>query len=455
MVIFLQTPLNWESALENYIIKNINIFTGDVNNSYFQNGALAVSSDKIIEAGEAAKIKSQYPGFIAIDGEGRFCMPGWINTHMHLYSTFARGLALNKAPHNFIEILEQLWWRLDKALDSESIYYSAIIPAVTAVKNGVTSIVDHHASPSAIPGSLDRIREALELIGLRANLCYEVSDRDGQEKTMQGLEENERFIKKCEIDNSSLFSASFGLHAAFTLSDETLNKAKSTADIYGKGFHLHLAEGTDDDALPEFGVSTTRRLADLGILGDKTIAAHAVHISKEDMDLLAETRTMAVHNPQSNMNNAVGRTDIFSMLQKGILAGLGTDGMSPSLIPDIRTASLIHKHDLKNPAAGWNEIRQMVFENNHQIYQRISGQKTGKLKKGYLADIILLDYYPPTPIDGANIWGHVLYGIADAQVDTTIINGRIVMKNKKIQNIDEIEIAARSREIAAQVWKEF
>lgn len=441
--------------MKNYIIENISIFTNDENNTFYQNGTLAVSADKIIGAGGAAEIKARNPGFEIIDGGGRFCMPGWINTHMHLYSTFARGLALKKSPGSFKEILEQLWWKLDKALDSEAVYYSAAVPAVTAVKNGVTSIIDHHASPFAAAGSLDRIQEALQLIGLRANLCYETSDRDGREKTQQGLDENERFIKKCAADSSQLFSSSFGLHAAFTLSDETLSRAKSIADKHGKGFHLHLAEGRDDDAVPEYGVSTTRRLAGLGILGNKTVAAHAVHISEADMDLIKETGTMVVHNPQSNMNNAVGRADIFRMLQKGITAGLGTDGMSPSIIPDIRTALLVHKHDLQNPSAGWNEIQKMVLQNNLKIFNNISGQKTGRLQKGYKADLILIDYFPPTPIDSSNIFGHILFGIADAQVDTTIIDGRIVMKNKTIQNLDEAALAEKSREFAAEVWKKF
>ena len=415
--------------------------------------ALAIKGTRIQELGDINRLQTIYASYKRLDGQGRLCMPGWTNTHMHLYSTFARGLALKKTPRNFIEILQKLWWRLDKALDAQSICYSALLPAIVAVKNGVTSLIDHHASPNAINGSLDRIEEALRKIGLRAVLCYEVSDRDGEEKMRQGLAENERFIKKCRQTQPTLFTATIGLHAAFTLSDTTLEQSARLGELVHKGFHLHLAEDKADDAYKNYGISTTERLAKFGILGRQTLAAHAVHISKSDRQLLADSQTMVVHNPQSNLNNAVGRANVFNMLELGITVGLGTDGMSAGLAGDIRAASLIHKQNPKNPAAGWLEIPQIVLKNNPQIYRRLSGQSIGRIQKGALADLILVDYFPPTPLTGANIWAHLLYGVLDAPVDTTIINGRIIMKNKQLVNIDEQEIAARSRELAEQVWK--
>lgn len=434
------------------LIENVRLFTNTAQTEILSAQALAAENGLILEYGSAADLSKKYAGFEKLDGQGKLLMPGWINPHMHFYGTFARGLALQKAPFGFKEILKELWWKLDKALDAESVYYSALIPAITAIKSGVTSIIDHHASPNAIDGSLDRIQEALEIVGLRGVLCYEVSDRDGTGKARAGLTENERYIQKVK-KSGNLYKGMVGLHAAFTLSDETLSAAADLGRLTESGFHIHLAEGKEDDARPRTGVSTAERLHRFGILGRQTIAAHAIHISETDLELLKSTDTMVVHNPQSNMNNAVGRADIFALLDKGILTGLGTDGMSVSLFGDMRAANLIHKHDLKDNRVGWGEIQEMVLENNRYIFRRVSGAKLGQIKPGFAADLILVDYFPPTPLSNENIWGHILFGLADAPVDTTIINGKMIMRNKQLLYVDEQEAAAKARELAQKVWK--
>ncbi len=435
----------------NRIIENIRLFTNVKEQEIRTDLAVAVEADKIAAVAPAAELGETYPDASVLDGRGRLLMPGWINTHMHLYSTFARGMALKTNPFGFEEILQKFWWQLDKALDAESIYLSALIPAITAVKNGVTSLIDHHASPHAIDGSLDRVQDALEMVGLRAVLCYEVSDRNGREQAQAGLRENERFILKQKKDPSAC-NGMIGLHAAFTLSDETLAAAADLGKRTNKGFHIHLAEAPADDARPRLGISTTERLRQNSVLGPQTLAAHAIHISRADREILKETETMVVHNPQSNMNNAVGRADIFALLRRGILTGLGTDGMSASLYGDMRAANLVHKHDLHDNRAGWNEVRQMVLQNNADIWERVSGVRLGQIAPGLPADLILVDYFPPTPMTAENIWGHILFGIADAPVDTVLINGNVVMRQKQPVNINEEEAAAKARELAQKVW---
>jgi putative selenium metabolism protein SsnA len=441
------------------LIHNIRIFTNDDQNSLFDGQAVAVEEDRIQELGPESDLREKYRHFKQLDGSGKLLMPGLTNAHMHFYGTFARGLALQKAPTSFAEILSLLWWKLDSALDDEAVHYSALVPAISAIKNGVTSVIDHHASPQAASGSLDQIEEALKVVGLRAVLCYEVSDRDGKEIAQLGLEENERYIRKCEnakqADADHLYDGMVGLHASFTIGDETLQQAATMSRRLQRGCHIHLLEDPVDRARTreKYKLGVVERLHEYGILGDRTIAAHGIYLNDSEVHLLAHTDTMLVHNPQSNMNNAVGRTDIFKLLQSGVLVGIGTDGMTADLKPDVRTAYLLHKHDLRDSNAGWAEVQQMALKNNAEIFGRVTGQEVGKIKSGFLADLILVDYFPPTPMTSDNFWGHFLFGIADAPVDTTIINGRIVMQNKQVPIIDEKRISGEAQRCAERVWQ--
>lgn len=443
------------------LIHNVLIFANNDQNTVLEGHAVAIEASRIQEIGGESELKQKYMQFEQFDGGGRLLMPGLINAHMHFYGTFARGLALQQAPSNFHEILKLLWWKLDSALDLQAVYYSALVQAISAVKHGVTSIIDHHASPKAVAGSLDKIEEALNLLGLRGLLCYEVSDRDGEEIRELGLQENARYIQKCknarQENPDHLFDGMVGLHASFTLENESLQKAAELSKTSNRGCHIHLLEDRVDGDITrgKFQIGVVERLREFGILGEKTITAHGIHLDESEVDLLAETDTVVVHNPQSNMNNAVGRTDIFKLLQKEILVGIGSDGMSANIWPDVRTATLLHKHDLQNSNAGWNEIQQITLKNNPKIFERISGQKVGRIEPDYLADLILVDYFPPTPMTGENIWGHFLFGIADAPVDSTIVNGRVIMKNKEMAGLDEEGIAAHARECAEQVWGRF
>lgn len=443
------------------LIHNVTIFTNDAHNTVLHDQAVVTSGVGIAAVGPESELLEQYPDATRLNGQGRLLMPGWINAHMHFYSTFSRGLALPQAPQNFADILSLLWWKLDASLDPEAVYYSALIPAITAAKKGVTAIIDHHASAHAIEGSLDQIEQALKDVGLRGVLCYETSDRDGLKIAQQGLAENERYIRKCQMARSQNpdhpFAGLFGLHASFTLSNETLAQAGALGQALDTGFHIHLAEDSLDWArtLEKYQVPLGERLQEAAILGPKTITAHCIHLTESEKSLLAETDTIVAHTPQSNMNNAVGRTDITGLLERNILLGLGTDGMSPDLKPDIRTANLLHKHDLNDNNVGWQEVAQMALKNNPRIYERVSGQKVGQIAAGFLADLILVDYFPPTLLTGDNFWGHVLFGIADADVHTTIANGQIVMQAGQVAGLDEAEIAAKARQVAQRVWERF
>jgi putative selenium metabolism protein SsnA len=249
----------------------------------------------------------------------------------------------------------------------------------------------------------------------------------------------------------------FGLHASFTLSDKTLARCREAAEELNAGFHVHTAEGSEDLAQSQrqHGKRIVERFYDLGILGSRTIAAHCVHVDDREIDLLHDTRTNVVHNPESNMGNAVGCAPVLDMLSRGVRVGLGTDGYTCDMFESLKVANLLHKHQTSQPSVAWVEAPAMLFGGNSAIASECFGCIVGKLIPGACADVIIVDYDPPTPLCASNINGHILFGISGRAVDTTIIAGRIVMQDRKLLTMDEKEIMAKARVSAAKLWQRF
>jgi cytosine/adenosine deaminase-related metal-dependent hydrolase len=300
-------------------------------------------------------------------------------------------------------------------------------------------------------GSLDLIENAVRQAGVRASLCYEVSDRN---VAGGGIEENKRFIRKIGKGDGQI-AAMMGMHASFTLSDATIEQCAGIAKEAGVGCHIHVAEDTADreDSLAKYGMPTVKRLQKLEVTGEKSIFVHCVHIDETEMDILAATRTSVVHNPESNMNNAVGVTPLLKLLQKGVLVGLGTDGMGSDMLAQMRCAYLLHRLANHDPRVAFMEAPQLLLQNNAAIAERQFGIGLGEIAEGRPADLTIIDYYPPTPLNEANFLGHLIFGLVDATVDTTVCKGAILMQGKKILSLDEERIAARSRELAPKMWR--
>jgi putative selenium metabolism protein SsnA len=441
-----------------FLIGNGKVITRNQDKPIIEKGCIVVEGNKILEVGLTDELKRKYNNLRFIDAKGKLIMPGFINTHMHYYSTFARGMANDSPPATkFSEILKGLWWRLDKVLTLEDVYYSALVPMIDQIKNGVTTVFDHHASPYAIRGSLFKIAEAAELMGIRSNLCYETSDRDGENIVDEGIAENVDFIKYCNSKDDDMIKGMFGLHASMTISNKTLQKCLDAINNLDTGFHVHTAEGIEDleDSKRKYGKGVIERWYDSGVLSEKSIAVHCIHISEKEMDMIKEKNAIVVHNPESNMGNAVGASPILEMAKKNILLGLGTDGYTADMMESYKVGNIIHKHVQGDSKVAWGEIPTMLFENNKKITERFIKGQVGILKEGALADIIIVDYNSPTPITADNINSHLLFGINGRHVDTTIINGRVIMEDRKLINIDEEKIMARSRELASEVWKRF
>lgn len=439
------------------LIGNGRLITQNDENPFIENGCIAVDGDTILEFGTTAELKGKYPDAEWYDAAGRVIMPGLINAHTHIYSSFARGLSLpSPGPNkNFTDILVNMWWRIDKVLNTEDNRYSAYSTGLESVRNGVTTLFDHHASQNYVDGSLFAIADAVQDIGLRASLCYEVSDRDGIPTAEQAIKENIAFIDHAAKNGGDMLKGMLGLHASFTLSPETLEKCSDAMGSRNAGFHVHTAEGIEDlyDSLAKYGKRVVERLHDAKILGEKTMSIHNIHVNPAELEILKHTNTMTVHNPESNMGNAVGCAGIMQMLEKDILLGLGTDAYTQDMFESLKVANIIHKHHQCNPNIGFMESMNMLFRNNAEICSRFFEKPLGVIKPGAYADIIVVDYTPHTPLNGNTIAGHIMFGMMGRCVDSTMINGKFVMKDRVMQTVDEQAVLAKAREQSADFWK--
>ena len=437
------------------IIGNGRLITRDPAAPYFARGAVAMEGDNIVAVGESGQIRAQYPEAEFIDAAGGVIMPGLINAHNHIYSAFARGLSVRGYnPKCFVDILDGMWWTLDRQLMLDATQASADATFIDCIENGVTTIFDHHASYGAIRGSLMRIGESALRYGVRANLCYEVSERDGEEKFRQAVEENVEFIRWAKNAPEDTLCGMFGMHAPFTLSDKALDycMSRKPAEV---GCHIHVAEGISDvyDNLRLHGKRPVFRLHDFGVTGEKSIFGHCTHVSEAEMDVIAQTNTMVAHNPESNMGNAIGCPPALRMYQKGICIGLGTDGYTNDMLESYKVGNLLHKHSLCDPTVAWGEIPGMLFENNRAMAGRYFRRPVGILQPGAHGDVIVLDYDPLTPMDETNVNGHILFGMSGHHVVTTVIGGQVRMLRRELIGVDKAAVMAHCREQAADLWR--
>lgn len=429
------------------------VITRDETKPLIKDGGVVLDGERIVKVGDYETLRSEYPQAELIDAKGQIIMPSLINMHEHIYSAFARGLSINGYnPNGFLDILDGLWWTIDRHLTLEQTYLSAIATYIDCIKNGVTTVFDHHASFGAIEGSLFKIAEASEKMGVRSCLCYEVSDRDGMDKSREAVLENARWIKHALADDTDMFAGMMGMHAQFTISDETMEFAAANKPDE-VGYHIHVAEGIEDlhDCLHKYGKRIVDRLYDCNILGSKTLLGHCIYVNPHEMELIKATDTMVVHNPESNMGNACGCPPTMEIVHRGILTGLGTDGYTQDVLESYKVANVLHKHHLCDANAAWSEVPQMLFEGNAKIANRYFKKQLGVLKEGAAADVIVADYVPRTPMDASNINSHILFGMTGRSVVTTVCNGKVLMKDRELIGIDEEKVLYEVREEAKKL----
>jgi len=438
------------------LITNATVVTWGEPNQIFSDHAIYIEQGKIAAIGRSQDLIALYPQAQRVDAKGQLVMPGNICAHTHFYGAYARGMAIpGAAPENFPQILQRLWWPLDKALDRETVRASTLVSLADAVKHGTTTLIDHHASPNFIEGSLDVIADAVEEAGLRAVLCYEVTDRDGEAKMHAGIAENIRFMRS---KRSARIGATFGMHASLTLSDVAL-KACVAAAAADDGFHIHVAEheADEEDSIQRGGKRVAQRLDAFGIWRDKTIAAHCVHIDEAERKLLQDRGVWITHQPRSNMNNAVGAMAFDRMMAEQMRICIGNDGFTNNMWADWKDAYLLHKVASRDPrkANGSDIIQAAVYNNARLAEQFFTNTTLGQISIGATADLIFVDYHPFTPLHAGNLPWHILFGFESSMVTATIVEGQILMLDRQLLTLNEAEIAREALELAPKVWERY
>jgi putative selenium metabolism protein SsnA len=410
----------------------------------FRSGHVVVHGEHIQEV---AAVRPEVPSDEVVDCTGKLVIPGNVCAHTHLYSALARGMPGPRVqPTNFLEILQHIWWRLDRALDEPGIRSSALVGAIDAVRAGTTTLVDHHASPNAIDGSLDMLADSLEAVGVRGILCYEVTDRDGRERRDRGLRENDRFLSG---NRRTLMRGNIGAHASFTLEDDSLAALAEMARHYDTGVHVHVAEDAwdEEDSIRRSGQRTAARLADAGIFRHNSVAAHGVHLDGEELGLIQARGTWLVHNCRSNMNNSVGSAPVAHFGEK---AALGTDGIDGDMFAESRTAFFRARESSLSTSA---EHFARMLAAGSSLASTYFRSRLGRIEPGALADLVVLNYDPPTELTASNFAWHWMFGLTSDHVESVMVGGQWVMRAGQIIGVDEEKIRAEARQRGTRLWK--
>lgn len=425
------------------VLINVRLYDYD---KYIEN-AYVIFDEKILEVGEMKNFQNK--GYQVIDGKGKMILPNFVCAHSHIYSIFARGLALPFYPQNFQDILDQMWWKLDSKIDIDITYYSGIAAGSEFLLNGVTTIIDHHASGTNIVGSLSALKKSLvNTLGLRALLCFETSDRYNVNDC---IKENMMFINK---KHSEFDSGLFGMHASMSLSDSTLKKISKK--IGDNPIHIHVAESNMDviDCEEKYKTTIVERLDKYGLVNPDSLIVHGVYISDKELDIVTNNKAYMVVNTTSNLNNAVGITDIKKFLDKGIKVMVGNDGLSSSMATEYLNAYYLTHLKNKSPIAMNLGNIIDIINNAYSYVGRRLKIKIGKLEHDFVSDFMLVDYHPFTKMDSSNAFGHVFFGIYPNFKPTDVfVNGKQLVKNGQLVSQKAKRELVQARVASNELWQ--
>lgn len=421
------------------VIKNVRIYDF---NQYIDNGYI-IFNESIQEVGHMDQYS--HKDIEEIDGKEALIMPSLVNGHSHIYSTFARGMSAPFNPTTFRELLEQLWWKLDKYLDNKMTYYSGIVSGIEYIKNGVTTIIDHHASGEII-GSLHSLEKALDTVGVRKVLCFETSDRFDIEDCIQ---ENLNYIN----NPSSTSKGLFGLHASFTLSNKTLesvSKAQGETPI-----HIHVAESIEDQAhsISHYKKRVIHRLNDFGLIKKNSIITHGLYLSDDEFKIIKDKEAVIALNVSSNMNNAVGLPDYQKMKEHGIKVIIGNDGISQKMASEYQALYFSMHHKSNSPIGFSFDDLITTINNTYSYASDILNIPLGKIEKGYASDFLVIPYEEPTPINKDNVFGHLFFGLFNNfRPKEVFVGGTKIVEDYEVSNTLKTEYK-KAKDSAKELWK--
>jgi len=431
----------------NFRLSNLRIIAPFSQPEFIEKGWIDISNGMIESIGHAKTPPS--PDVQCIDMGGKTVLPGVINAHTHLYSSLAMGMPPPSVkPVNFTEILQRIWWKLDRGLDADSVLASFQVGLLQAIKSGVTTVIDHHSSPNFIDGSTHRLVDTAGAFGIRVATAFEISDRNGYLTFTRALDENLTAVH--DFASKENVHPMIGIHASFTLSDTSLSTIRSALkNLSGTGIHIHVAEDkSDEDHACSLGYeSVIKRLHHFDLLTDRSLIIHGIHLKRADADLLAEISASLVHCPTSNANNRVGSLSTEVILQ--LSAGLGTDGMQANLVKEAKTGSSIRSASHHGSGKSVNYI-ELLYRNNPVIAGQLFQQKIGKIESGYPADLAFYDYHPFTEITSGNWSAHLLSGMDEPS--DVMTRGIFRVKDHQFKFGNEAEIRSHARLASRRLW---
>ncbi len=415
---------------------------------------VVIKNDLIEKVG--ANAGAEYKADKVIDGTGKTVVPGFVCGHHHYYSGLSRAMLISAGPQtDLIQILKEWWWRLDRALDEESLYWSSLICSIDAIKAGTTSVIDHHESPNFIDGSLSVLAKGMEEVGIRGITAYGITDRNyGMKEIKDGVAEGLRFAKEVDSRKAKgenvLCEAMMGGHAPFTIPQEGLELLADSMKQTGRGVHIHVAEGEYDHVWNHhfYNMDIVDRLDSFGMLTDNTLLVHGIYLNEHEIDKLNERNCFFAHNPRSNMNNEVGYSKFIPKIKNLIL---GTDGCGGNMFEEGKIA-FFKNRDANGPF--WpGDYLAALSKGNDFMEKYFKGDKLGRVEAGYKADLDILDYKNPTPLNENNAAGHFIWGMSSNCVESVFVNGKLVMENRSFPGLDLDEIYSKAAEVAQKVWE--
>ncbi len=438
------------------LISNGLVVTMDGKRRILNPGYVAIDGDKIVGVGKGDG-KDKYQAEEVIDARGSVVTPGFICAHTHFYGALLRAspwFAKIDPPTDFQQNLQRIWWALDVLLTHEDAYAAALIGSIDFAKTGTTMFFDNISAPNAIEGILDHMEKAVNEVGLRGILSFEATQRRSIEEGIRGVKEDERFILKNNKDPNKLVKGAIYLHASFTVTDDLFKMAREIADRTGALLSIHVEEGLIDvfHNLERYGIRPIERMEKLGFLGPDVILVHVVQANDDELNIIKKSGAHVAHNAMSNMLNAVGVPPVPKMMRMGINVGIGNDGYIFDVFENMRSTYLIHKvWNLDPRLMTPQEIVEMATINVAKMFH--VEDELGSLEPGKKADVVIVKpEYTPTPVNEETVYGHIVNTFNGKDVRTVIVNGRIIMRDRKLLTIDEAKAVEYVHKVVEKLW---